>query len=124
MRISDWSSDVCSSDLARNRRRETTDCGNTLARHADRGEIAAGDGRWRLFAAACDLTLQQGTRCDNGDLLAEQRADGEVEGGPEAERPKARTAGDARSQHRTARERRCDRVTARDRMSKRVKSSH
>src|SRR3546814_4960819 len=77
MRISDWSSDVCSSDIARNRRRETTDCGNTLARHADRGEIAAGDGRWRQFAAACDQTLQQGTRRDNGDLLADQRADAE-----------------------------------------------
>src|SRR3546814_7193796 len=111
MRISDWSSDVCSSDLARNRRRETTDCGNTLARHADRGEIAAGDGRWRQFAAACDQTLQQGTRRDNGDLLADQRADAEFEGGPAAERPKSRTAGDARCQHRTACERRFDRVT-------------
>src|SRR3546814_12200366 len=96
MRISDWSSDVCSSDLARNRRRETTDCGNTLARHADRGEIAAGDGRWRQFAAACDQTLQQGQRRDNGALLAAHRADDEFDGRPAAERPTSRTAGEDR----------------------------
>src|SRR3546814_15595067 len=40
MRISDWSSDVCSSDLARERTARAANVGGSL--HAARGEAAAG----------------------------------------------------------------------------------
>src|SRR3546814_3246947 len=82
MRISDWSSDVCSSDLARD------DCDNVDGEPPGR---AMARERYRFFCA----------REDSGQLLAEQHEDDAVE--RELDRVPHRIAAHPRDRHRLPR---------------------
>src|SRR3546814_10033324 len=70
MRISDWSSDVCSSDLAAARQAEPVDQGVTLERLRFRYEITGDTPPWRPVRAFDDgykVYIQLPQRIDQGE---------------------------------------------------------